>query len=90
MFGYSVSTVLFVVGGVFGVIALVYAVVYGASARRAKRYRLGRPFEFSPVWFLAQPELVVTGQKSRTALPAVAAAPHVPAAGTKGGASGKW
>jgi hypothetical protein len=38
------------------VIAVVYGLVYGGSARRARRYRPGRPFEFTPVWFLAAPE----------------------------------
>ncbi|WP_412541921.1 hypothetical protein R8Z50_05055 [Longispora sp. K20-0274] len=89
MFGYSMDTVLFVVGGALGVVALVYAIVYGASSRQAKRYRPGRSFEFAPVWFLAQPELLVTGQKSSAKLPALTGAQPA-AAGTKGGASGKW
>ncbi len=86
------GTVLFVVGCALGIIVAVYAVVYASSARlpAAKRYRPGRPFEFSPVWFLAQPEPLVARQESRRALPATPIALRKAAAGTKGGASGKW
>lgn len=38
------------------VVAVVYGLVYGGSARRARRYRPGRPFEFTPVWFLSAPD----------------------------------
>lgn len=37
--------------------ALVLAgLVFAGGSRRGKRYRPGRPFTFSPVWFLAAPE----------------------------------
>jgi hypothetical protein len=53
------QTVLVFVGIPAAVIALVFAAVYGGSARRStKRYRPGRPFQFTPVWFLAAPEQV--------------------------------
>jgi hypothetical protein len=39
-----------------GVILLIYALVYASGARRAKRYRPGRPFDFTPVWYLASTE----------------------------------
>ncbi|WP_083937014.1 hypothetical protein [Longispora albida] len=91
MFGYPMNTVLFVVGTTLGVVLFLYAVVYGVGARRAKRYRPGRAFEFAPVWFMAHPELKVAGHHAaHAALPAVPDAAHVAAAGTKGGASGKW
>ncbi len=32
--------------------------MYAGGSRRTKRYRPGRPFEFTPVWFLAAPEQV--------------------------------
>lgn len=38
------------------VIALVSGLIYAGSARRSRRYRPGRPFEFAPVWFLSAPE----------------------------------
>jgi hypothetical protein len=77
--------------------------VYGGSARRARRYRPGRPFEFTPVWFLAAPEQLRTeapGPNGRAlhgaghqALPAgdavvASAAPAVP--DVTGGASDRW
>ena len=66
------------------VVALVYVIVYAGSARRAKRYRPGRPFEFTPVWFLAAPEKTAPG--ARAALAAGAQVPH----GETGGASDRW
>ena len=72
-------------GIALAVIALIYAIVYAGSARRGKRYRPGRPFEFTPVWFLAAPERqpAVAGlQKQLTA----DTRPH----GPTGGASDRW
>lgn len=44
----------------FGAAILVYLViaglVYVGNRRQIKRYRPGRPFDFTPVWFLSQPE----------------------------------
>ncbi|MDO3702064.1 hypothetical protein ACIBXA_13855 [Micromonospora echinaurantiaca] len=65
----------------------------------AKRYRPGRPFDFTPVWFLARPEQLA--DSAGTALAAGAQAPALtsrkqeqagemaPAGGT-GGASDRW
>ncbi|MFI6266256.1 hypothetical protein [Micromonospora sp. NPDC051006] len=65
----------------------------------AKRYRPGRPFDFTPVWFLARPEQLA--DSAGTALAAGAQAPalssrkqeqadrEAPASGT-GGASDRW
>jgi hypothetical protein len=48
------ETVLVFVGIPAAVVAAVYGLVYGTTARRvSKRYRPGRPFTFAPVWFLA-------------------------------------
>ncbi|GAA1642778.1 hypothetical protein ACFQY4_06495 [Catellatospora bangladeshensis] len=38
------------------VIGIIFALVYAAGGRNAKRYRPGRPYQFKPVWFLARPE----------------------------------
>jgi hypothetical protein len=78
---------------------LIAAMVYGSSARRSKRYRPGRPFDFAPVWFLAAvPDGAASGGSghssgeltagSKQALPAAAetAAPATP----KGGSRGSW
>jgi hypothetical protein len=48
------ETVLVFVGIPALIVAAIYALVYGTSARRvSKRYRPGRPYTFAPVWFLA-------------------------------------
>ncbi|MFC5926023.1 hypothetical protein [Micromonospora vulcania] len=64
-----------------------------------KRYRPGRPFDFTPVWFLGRPEQLA--DSAGTALTAGAQAPaltshkleqasvEAPAGGT-GGASDRW
>ncbi|GAA1700456.1 aa3-type cytochrome oxidase subunit CtaJ [Fodinicola feengrottensis] len=91
----TVGTFVGIPASVFLVIA---ALVYGTSARRSKRYRPGRPFDFAPVWFLAAvPDAPaaaghghsagqLTAAAQRTALPAGSATPSTP----KGGASGSW
>jgi hypothetical protein len=48
------ETVLVFVCIPLAVIATVFAIVYGSSAARSKRYRPGRPFATAPVWFLAE------------------------------------
>jgi hypothetical protein len=39
-----------------GIVLVITLVVYAGGARRSRRYRPGRPFEFTPVWFLSAPE----------------------------------
>ena len=51
-----VTTILTLVGVAVGVGLLVYGLVYIGGSRGAKRYRPGRPFVFTPVWFLSAPE----------------------------------
>ncbi|GIJ52067.1 hypothetical protein Val02_89530 [Virgisporangium aliadipatigenens] len=51
-----IETLVIFVGIPAGVIALIVGLVFGGSARRARRYRPGRPFDFTPVWFLSAPE----------------------------------
>ncbi len=81
--------VLWLVVGPLAIIAVVYGLVYGASARRSRRYRPGRPYEFTPVWFLARPEQLGAQDDGQAALPAVPE-PRPSGMGSKGGASGKW
>ncbi|MFC3500889.1 hypothetical protein ACIBTV_10785 [Micromonospora sp. NPDC049366] len=71
----------------------------GGGGGGAKRYRPGRPFDFTPVWFLARPEQLA--DPAGAALAAGAQAPaltahkqelagrEAPAGGT-GGASDRW
>jgi hypothetical protein len=53
-----IETTLIFAGSPAAVILLVAGAVYAGGSRRSKRYRPGRPFEFTPVWFLAAPEHV--------------------------------
>ena len=53
-----IETTLIFAGGPAAITLLVVAGVYAGGSRRSKRYRPGRPFEFTPVWFLAAPEQV--------------------------------
>ncbi|MFU8873565.1 hypothetical protein [Micromonospora sp. SL4-19] len=90
----------------FGIPAAAVLVIAGlafAGSRGGgggtKRYRPGRPFDFTPVWFLARPEQLA--DSAGAALAAGAQAPaltsrkqeqagrEAPAGGT-GGASDRW
>jgi hypothetical protein len=58
MLGYrdtvSITETVLIFGAIpLAVVGLFYALVYGGSAGRAKRYRPGRPFATAPVWYLA-------------------------------------
>ncbi|MFF5234006.1 hypothetical protein [Dactylosporangium sp. NPDC000521] len=60
-----IETTLIFVGIPAAVIVLIAGANYAGSARRGKRYRPGRPFEFTPVWFLSVPEQVTRAAKAR-------------------------
>jgi hypothetical protein len=48
---------LLILIGIAVAFALVLAgLVFAGGGRRSKRYRPGRPFRFTPVWFLSAPE----------------------------------
>jgi hypothetical protein len=49
------------------ILIIVGAVYAGNSAGGNKRYRPGRPFEFTPVWFLSAPEEMAEAAKAREA-----------------------
>ncbi|GIJ27599.1 hypothetical protein Vqi01_27610 [Micromonospora qiuiae] len=101
--GLSVTDTLLVFVGIPAAVVLVIAgLVYGGSGSGgggAKRYRPGRPFDFTPVWFLGRPEELA--DSAGTVLAAGAQAPaltsrkqkqagvEAPAGGT-GGASDRW
>lgn len=86
-----------------GIPALIVLVIAGlgmaGGGRGAPRYRPGRPFEFTPVWFLSSPDQVSAGAEA-VALPSggqrreLTGGPEnegtpVAARGT-GGASDRW
>jgi hypothetical protein len=61
------ETVLIFAGIPIAVAVVVAGLVYaGGGARRSKRYRPGREFEFRPVWFLSAPQTL--GGEARSAL----------------------
>lgn len=97
----SISETLLIFVGIPAVIVAVVAIlVYGGSDRRARRYRPGRPFQFTPVWFLAAPTEQgpdATARAAVTAGPAggrelVSAQTRTKASGRgeTGGASDRW
>ncbi len=89
-----VKTTLILLGIAVGVTLLVYAMVYAGGSRRAKRYRPGRPFVFTPVWFLSAPERQSRAgiSASRELAPASPPAVAGRTAGPRetGGASDRW
>lgn len=70
----SVTETLLIFVGIPAAIVLAITTLAMARGGRggAKRYRPGRPFEFTPVWFLSRPENL--GDSARTALAAGAPA----------------
>ncbi|SCG51154.1 aa3-type cytochrome oxidase subunit CtaJ [Micromonospora coxensis] len=99
----SVTETALIFAGIPAAVVLVIAGLVFAGNRGsgggAKRYRPGRPFDFTPVWFLGRPEQLA--DSAGTALAAGAQAPalssrkqeqagvEAPAGGT-GGASDRW
>ena len=77
---------LIFVGIPLAVIAFIYALVYLSGSRSAKRYRPGREYMYSPVWFLAKPE--TDGPEAAPAKELTSASPAHP--GLTGGASDRW
>ena len=51
-----IETTLIFAGIPAAVILLIAGAVYAGGSRRSRRYRPGRPFDFTPVWFLSVPE----------------------------------
>jgi hypothetical protein len=54
----SIIETLVVFAGIpLAVVAVVAGLIYAGNARtNNRRYRPGRPFDFTPVWFLSAPE----------------------------------
>jgi hypothetical protein len=97
-----ISTTLVFVGVPLGVVLLIYGTVFAGASRRSRRYRPGRPFDFTPVWFLSSPELLTGAHATGHAELTSAVRPALTAAGTEwpptetpqelvtGGASDRW
>jgi hypothetical protein len=97
-----ISTTLVFAGAPLAVVLVIYGAVFAGTSRRGRRYRPGRPFEFTPVWFLSSPELLTGGPGAGHAALAAAERPALTASGTEwpptetlqehvtGGASDRW
>jgi hypothetical protein len=97
-----IQTVLWFAGAPLAIIFSLAALVYGASARRAPRYRPGRPFAYRPVWFVAAEHAPALDGRAAPGEHAAVEARHTageltagtrtaaPAAQGKGGARGNW
>jgi hypothetical protein len=73
------QTFLVFVVPVVGVYFLVSLAVVGTKKAKRRRYRVGEPWDFEPLWWTANPE--------GAHLPAAHARPVV---GERGGARGSW
>ncbi|MET7399989.1 hypothetical protein ABZS66_41540 [Dactylosporangium sp. NPDC005572] len=62
-----IETTLIFAGIPVLVIVLITGAVFagGGSRRNSKRYRPGRPFDFTPVWFLSAPEQLTKAPAAR-------------------------
>jgi hypothetical protein len=73
--------------------AAIVAVVWGLASiggpHAKRRYRPGRPYEFIPVWYLAN-HRQGTGTGAASEAPALPPAPPEAIQGTTGGASDRW
>ena len=96
---------------VFGVaplagLALLTVLTFAPGASRSPRYRVGKSWDFDPVWYVARPDIAApAGSAEGRAALAAASRPELPAgasargpasvldvdSGTaRGGASGEW
>jgi hypothetical protein len=88
-----VKNMLLLIGVAVGLGLLIALFVFMGGSRSPKRYRPGRPFTFSPVWFLSAPEQqsragLTTGKSLALTGPTGAARLVRPA--ETGGASDRW
>lgn len=94
----ATDTALVFVGIPAAIVLMITVLTFAGGGRSPHRYRPGRPFDFTPVWFLSSPEQLAEPAPT-TALtsaqpPALAAGETktggAAAAGTMGGASDRW
>ena len=92
------ETILVFVCIPLAVIGLIFLLVYGTSAARGRRYRPGRPFEPTPVWYTAGGSAAAAAEADTEARALTAAPegrdtsewPEVVRTGDTGGASDSW
>jgi hypothetical protein len=95
----ATDTALIFVGIPAAITLMITVLTFAGGGRSPHRYRPGRPFDFTPVWFLSSPEQLAA-PSTTTALPTSVQPPalaagetkraEAPAAGTMGGASDRW
>jgi hypothetical protein len=98
----SIIETLVVFAGIpLAVVAVITGLTFAGGARsNDRRYRPGRPFEFTPVWFLSAPEThaqaagaaqpEVTGANRMALTKADTAAASGTVGDVTGGASDRW
>jgi hypothetical protein len=90
---------------VFGVLplaglGLLAALVFAPGAARTPRYRVGKPWDHDPVWYVARPDVrapaaspegrAALGAGSGRELTGGASVLDVPTGTARGGANGEW
>ena len=98
--GLSIIETLVVFAGIpLAVVAVIFGLIFAGSSRsNDRRYRPGRPFDFTPVWFLSAPEQqasaapapALTGANRLALTKAEENAAGGPVGDTTGGASDRW
>ena len=87
-------------------LGVLAALTFGSGATRGPRYRVGRPWDYEPVWYIPRPDVAAPAGSaegraalaaaSRRELPGGAPAPgpasvlDVNTGTARGGASGEW
>jgi hypothetical protein len=85
-------------------LGLLAALTFGPGASRSPRYRVGRSWDFEPVWYIARPDVAApAGSAEGRAALAAASRPQLTGSGqapasvldagagtARGGASGEW
>lgn len=92
------DTLLYFVGIPAAVVLVIAVLAFAGSGRNARRYRPGRPFDFTPVWFLSAPENLVgsaTAALRRSGWTPELTGAEIettgkPSVGGTGGASDRW
>lgn len=84
-----VRLMLILIGIAVALALVIAAFVFTGGSKSSKRYRPGRPFTFTPVWFLSAPE-----RQSRAGIlgqtPAGTSVGRVTRPRETGGASDRW
>jgi hypothetical protein len=83
------EVILAMIGAAVLVALFVAGLVYVGGGRRSRRYRPGRPFQFIPVWFLANPRRQMAAGRLSIGSGAPGGEAHTSQSET-GGASDRW